>query len=130
MNYKKSCIPFWNQLLIFALRDGVGRIVNFLGIQSAVKSQKVIAKLKSSDVSSTTSTSSVSEDSSSRILRQVRVSFDRRRCVWQNGTHMFCVVRHIYYLCVCVRRVNVCFVLFMYVLLYFIGVKWLRFVLE
>ena len=69
VNYKKSCIPFWNQLLIFALRDGVGRIVNFLGIQSAVKSQKVIAKLKSSDVSSTSSsTSSVSEDSSSRIL--------------------------------------------------------------
>lgn len=69
VNYKKSCIPFWNQLLVFALRDGVGRIVNFLGIQSAVKSQKVIAKLKLSDAqSSTESTTSASDESSSRLL--------------------------------------------------------------
>jgi len=76
VNYKKSCIPFWNQLLVFALRDGIGRIVNFLGIQSAVKSQKVIARLRSGGMESASGgggssiSSSVSDDSSgtSRFL--------------------------------------------------------------
>lgn len=36
VNYKKDGTPFWNQLFVFPLRDNIGRVVNFIGIQSAI----------------------------------------------------------------------------------------------
>jgi len=45
INYKSNAKPFWNQLFIFPLRDENGIIGNYVGIQSEVKDQAVIAEV-------------------------------------------------------------------------------------
>lgn len=36
LNYRADGTPFWNQIFISALRDGVGNVVNYLGVQCKV----------------------------------------------------------------------------------------------
>merc|ERR1719158_227103 len=41
LNYKKDGTAFWNRLIVGALRDIQGNIVNYIGVQSEVASPKL-----------------------------------------------------------------------------------------
>jgi len=39
LNYKKDSTPFYNQIYLIPLNSGEGKVVHFLGVQSAVSEQ-------------------------------------------------------------------------------------------
>jgi PAS domain S-box-containing protein len=49
LNYRADGTTFWNQFFIAALRDGDGRIVNFLGVQCKVSEDYARAFLKTEE---------------------------------------------------------------------------------
>ena len=48
MNYKKDGTVFWNQIFVAGLKNAVGKIVNYVGIQAEVKSPGYLAESSSS----------------------------------------------------------------------------------
>ena len=39
LNYRSDGTPFWNQFFVAALRDGDGKVVNYLGVQCKVSEE-------------------------------------------------------------------------------------------
>ena len=48
MNYKKDGTAFWNQIFVAGLKNAVGKIVNYVGVQTEVKSPGYLAESSSS----------------------------------------------------------------------------------
>ena len=46
LNYRKDGSTFWNQVFIAALRDGEGKVVNYLGVQCKVTEEYARAFLE------------------------------------------------------------------------------------
>jgi hypothetical protein len=49
LNYRVDGATFWNQFFIAALRDGEGKIINYVGVQCKVSEEFVMAVQKQED---------------------------------------------------------------------------------
>jgi hypothetical protein len=49
LNYRVDGATFWNQFFIAALRDGDGKIINYVGVQCKVSEEFVMAVQKQED---------------------------------------------------------------------------------